>query len=74
MCGKNKPIRSSHNYNKKRSKNSSKHKYYSKRERMSIIKVNFPLLEITLVSACKSRSKQWERMEKKQQKLSIGLG
>jgi hypothetical protein len=48
-------------------------KHCFKREGMNLFKI-FPLLVITLVSACKSRSKQWEKGEEKQHPLSIGLG
>jgi hypothetical protein len=41
---------------------------------LNIFKKDITLLLITLVSACKSRSKQWEKGEDKQQALFIRLG
>jgi hypothetical protein len=51
----------------------NKHKHCIKRERLNI-KLIITLLVITLISVCKSRSKQWEKGEEKQYSLSGILG
>jgi hypothetical protein len=61
-------------YTQKGKNYSNKHKHCIIRDRLNIINIVLTLLVITIVSACKSRSKQWEKGEEKQQTLSLILG
>jgi hypothetical protein len=70
---KNKLIRLRVNYNQQGKNYSNKHKHCLKRDMLNLINKVITLLVITIFSACKSRSRQWEKAEEKQQTLSILL-